>query len=367
MCANCRTKSRGELTVPRTCRACNHPLVFNKKVDQLSDLKLLKVMTSLSANGALAYTENQLFHASAGRRRRKPGVLRQLGRGPHLSTHWEPVVDLQMFKNKLASWRRQNGRIEGTLIDDEMLRHESNRQAGNGLPAEITVHSFDRAVIVDNVATAVMLVANNVHIDHRCAVFSEDGYPEGFRNELIQLLRNNPNLAVVALHGAGLQSVGMAERLRAWFPDPRVRIVNAGLRPIQADKSKLCTYRIDNRSAPDPAVLADPRLARYTQAEREWLAWGLYSPLDSLGPTAVVTMLSKMFTGLARMDEDLVQRRGNHSRDSVYHDSWDDYCDTNGVIWLDGGDDHATDGLHDFFGSDFDGGDFFGDDFFGDG
>lgn len=361
LCANCQTRSRGEVTVPRTCLSCNHPIVFNKKVDQVSDLKLLKVMTSLSANGALAYTENQLFHAIAGRRLRKPGVLKRLGRSPQVPSHWEPVVDPQMFKNKLASWRRQNGRVEGTLIDDEMLRYESNQQAGNGLPAEIAVHSFDRVVVVDNVPTAVMLVANNVHIDHRCAVFSEDGYPEGFRNELIQLLRTNPNLAVVALHGAGLQSIGMAERLRAWFPDPQVRIVDAGLRPVQTDKSKLWTYRIDGRSAPDPAVLADPRLARYTEAEREWLAWGLYTPLDSVSPTAAVAMLSKMLTGLARMDEEVVRRRENPNDDSNYQDSWGDYCDTNGVIWLDGGDDHNDDGLNDFFDSDFDGGDFFGD------
>lgn len=356
------TTSRGEVSAPRTCLSCNHPIVFNKRVDLVSDVKLLKVMTTLSGSGAQAYTENQLFHAVAGRKQRKPGVLKRFGRGPKMPSYWEPVVDHQTFRTKFSTWRQSNGRVEGTLIDDKMLRSEANRQAGNGLPAEITAHSFDRAVVVDNVATAVMLVANNVHVDHRCAVFSEDGYPEGFRDELIQLLRTNPNLSVVALHGATLQSIGMAERLRAWFPDPRVRIVDAGLRPAQAGKSKICTYRTDQRTAPDPAVLADPRLSRYTEAEREWLAWGLYAPLDSLGPTAVSTMLTKLFSGLARMDEEVVTRRsqrsGHHLDD---HDDWDDYSDDHGVIWLDGGDEHDNDGLNDFFDSDFDGGDFDGD------
>ena len=359
LCANCLTTSRGEVTSPRTCLQCSHPIVFNKRLDHMSDLKLMKVMTGLSANGALAYTENQLFHAIAGRKQRKPGLLKRFGKAPKLPAYWEPVAQHQTFTSKFSTWRQQNGRVEGTLIDAEILRQEANRQAGNGLPAEITVHSFDRVVVVDNVATAVMLVANNVHIDHRCAVFSEDGYPEGFRNELIQLLRTNPNLAVVALHGATLQSIGMAERLREWFPDPRVRIVDAGLRPSQADKSKIWTYRLDARTQPDPAVLADPRLARYSEAEREWLAWGLFAPLDSLSPAAVIAMLSKMFTGLARMDEDVVSRR----RETDYDDGdyWDDYRDSSGVIWLDGGDEHVDDGLNDFFGSDFDGGDFFGD------
>lgn len=340
--------------------------MFNAAGDLFTDRQLVKAMRRLSNDGLGAYTRRQLFYAVSGKRIAKPGLLSRFSKRPKVPRHTTTTMTEAHFDQRLTQWLQRNGMVVGRMLDEQALRSDPNRVAGTPLSPELTPHSFDRVVMVDTAETAVMLVANNVHVDQRCVILSEDGYPEAFRDELVNLLRQNPNLTVAVLHGATINGAGMVARMGAWFPAPSVRFVEVGLRPRQAMSGGLYTERVDARSEPDPTVLADPALARLDTDEREWLAWGLQAPLTALGPQRLTKVLSGVFANIARFDE-AAHARGE--RDSFDDDSG--YDDAHGhrplIFWFDeggstgGGDDLSKGfaGFDDDLG--FDGGDFDGD------
>lgn len=303
-CGACQTINRGLNTPNRRCVQCNHPMVFNAANDGFSDMRLMRAMDRLSAGGRLMYTERQLYHAVSGRRTAKAGVVKRLRRAARPPEHSVPTLPPGRFQTNLARWYEAGGSFHGRLLSRDRVTDDPNRQQsdGPGLHPELAAHGFDRAVVVDHAPTAVMLVANNFHVDHRCAILSEDGYPEGFRPELIEVLNRNPRLVVAALHDASFQGMGMVRRLRAWFPDPKIRLIEVGLRPAQAIKANFHAHR-DKRREPDPAVLEAADLRRLPSWEREWLAWGLSSRLDGVSPQGLMTAISRVFNTMARLDE----------------------------------------------------------------
>lgn len=344
--------------------------MFNVAGDTFTDRQLVKAMKRLSNDGLGAYTERQLFYAVSGKKVVKPGVFKRFSKAPKLPRHTTTTMSEAHFMQRLTQWRQRDAMVVGRLLDDQALRSDPNRVAGTPLSPELTPHSFDRVVMVDTAETAAMLVANSVHIDQRCVVLSEDGYPEAFRDELVNLLRQNPNLIVAVLHGASIAGATMVTRMEQWFPAPTVRLVEVGLRPRQAISGGLYTERVDERSAPDPSVIADPALARLDPDEREWLAWGLQAPLAALGPQRLSKVLNGVFANVARLDEAAHARGDSFDEPVDSHDGWHgDQSSGIGpmVFWFDDG--GAPSGADDlskgFAGFDddlgFDGGDFDGD------
>ena len=346
--------------------------MFSVPNDGFTDRKLVNAMNRLSNDGIGAYTEQQLLHALATKRVVKPGVFSRFSKSPKVPRYSASSFDAAHFGPRLQQWRQSGGMVVGRLLDAAAIAADSNRQAGTPLSPQMTPHSFDRVVMVDTAETAVMLIANNFHVDQRCVVISEDGYPEAFRDPLVNLLRENPNLVVAVLHDASIAGAGMAERAKAWFPGPTVRILEVGLRPRHAIKGNLHVDRSDKRKLPDETLLADAGLGRYELNEREWLAWGLSSPLGALSPKRTMNVLADVFNSLAMFDE----RRSNDDDDGGYDDY--DYIDNrDGVpmmFWLDdiGSDSGSNSGSSDGFakgfasfddgdGVGFDGGDFDGD------
>ncbi|MGF1596231.1 MAG: hypothetical protein ACFCVK_04775 [Acidimicrobiales bacterium] len=285
-------------------------MVFNAASDGFSDVRLMRAMDRLSAGGRLAYTENQLYYAVTGRRVVKPGVVKRLRRAPHPPEHTVAVLSPGRFQASLGRWFDAGAEVRGRLLLRHEIAEDHNRQPREGtvLHPELTAHGFGRLVVVDHAPMAVMLVANNFHVDQRCAVISEDGYPETFRVELAEVLNRNPQLVVAAVHGATIPAMGLVRRLRSWFPNPSTRLIEVGLRPAQVIKANLPANR-DNRRQPDLTVLDDPLLARLDEWEREWLAWGLSTRLDSLSPQGLMNAISRVFTAMARDDERALTER----------------------------------------------------------
>lgn len=302
-CAKCRTITKGQNTRSRRCRSCGAPTVLTTATDGFSDLRLVKAMDRLSAGGRLAYTDHQLYYAVAPKQTVRKGFVKRLTRSAGHPPYRAAALDVERFRRSLGAWFEAGGWTVGQMLAVDEMGSAPNRLAAGrpGVPAELTAHGFDRALIVEDAATAVMLVANNVHLDHRCAILSEDGYPEAFRLELLELLNRNPALVVAVLHGAHPHGMGTAHRLRGWFP--RAQLIEIGLRPDQVTRGDLCVERNRTITEPDPVVLADPGLSRLTGWEREWLAWGLTTPLAALGPAAIMRIVGRHFARAAALAE----------------------------------------------------------------
>jgi hypothetical protein len=101
------------------------------------------------------------------------------------------------------------------------------------VPADVAAFPWECSVVTDRRETAKMLVANGFDIEHKCAVLSRDGYPDGAADMIRETLRRNPRLTVFALHDASPDGCQLPLDLRdpEWFPEPSVRVVDLGLRP----------------------------------------------------------------------------------------------------------------------------------------
>jgi DNA-directed RNA polymerase subunit RPC12/RpoP len=192
----------------------------------------------------------------------------------------EPRTRFEYFqKEVLARWVQVNGRW-GLLPP----REEALATMPKKVPADVATFSFDRAVVTDRWETAQMLVANRFHFEHNCAVLSVDGYPDGIADTVKKMLRRNPRLTVFALHDASPDGCHLPLVLREpeWFPDPRVRIVDLGLRPEMVKRLRLFVLR-------GPAVLRPPRLTKMLTAdELTWLAHGNIGELAALRPAELM-------------------------------------------------------------------------------
>jgi hypothetical protein len=99
--------------------------------------------------------------------------------------------------------------------------------------ADIGDYSFDRAVICDRARTVDLLIANNFHFEHNCAVLSIDGYPQGPFDVVLSMLKRNPKLQVFALHDATVEGCKLAHKLAhspQWF-EGHVPVTDVGIRP----------------------------------------------------------------------------------------------------------------------------------------
>ncbi|HYR12487.1 MAG TPA: hypothetical protein VEQ60_32160, partial [Longimicrobium sp.] len=194
-------------------------------------------------------------------------------------------VEFDVFRKRhLPWWIQVYGPIPGLLPAREQAAASMPRE----VPADVAAFSFDRAVVTDRWETAQLLVENRFHFEHNCAVLSLDGYPDGIAYTVKEMLRRNPQLTVFALHDASVEGCHLPLRLREadWFPDPRVRIVDLGLRPYMAKSLHLPELQ-------GPAA-ARPELAKMLHVtDQKWLAAGHYSELAALRPAQLLRAVYK--------------------------------------------------------------------------
>jgi hypothetical protein len=137
-----------------------------------------------------------------------------------------------------------------------------------------------------------MLVANNFHFENNCAILSLDGYPVGRFATVFQMLGNNPNLTVFALHDASSTGVELPAFLRSpqWFPNVSVRIVDLGLRPLHAIKSNMILLKTD-----PPAPKTSTR-SSLTADELTWLADGNQAEVANVRPAKLMRAIFQGFS-----------------------------------------------------------------------
>lgn len=344
------------------CGGCKQQFAFEPKLDplKLTDGLFLKIISNVSGDGKLYFTEKQLwyeFNRKAAKKRLAscgassilwiialPAVYHALG-ARHLlmivacmalalaaaaaakptPKPTKPVyapVSLAAFQtNYLAKWIAAHGRLERMIVDPV----RSKTVASFGRTEDITAFSFDRVLVTQTADTAAMLVSNNFHFENNCAILSLDGYPYDRFDTVYQMLGRNPSLMVFALHDASYAGAGMGSALRdaRWFPDPAIRIIDLGLRPIHAQKANMILLRVtpDQNGAITRSSLTAPELA--------WLAEGNVAEVANVRPEK---LMRSLYQGFARAGQ-------------VGADGSSVYDDTGMIIWMydPGMDIYATD------------------------
>lgn len=345
-CIHCQVDNdyRTRTAQNHRCKNCHRAFAFEPKTDpfKTTDPGFQKMMEGLSVEGQLFFTERQLWYGFNRRVRRQTAkspwwwgiglailplimvysaiqndqdtllsyivaAIAAAIAGFGYAYWWNsrqitPKVSLDEFRQTyLQRWLSVHGKIDQLLPPAEKL------DFGNGSSTkepDLTDYSFDRLLVVDNDDLTAMLIANNFHLENRCAVLSANGYPQAIFNTLLTMLRRNANLTVFILHDAAPESLELPHRLRqqAWFPDPQTTIVDLGLRPKSVRQLRLLILKDDH---PKHLSLTDKQREQLTKAEIKWLEAGNRAELSSLPPDTLIHALSR---GVSQADQALATR-----------------------------------------------------------
>lgn len=322
-----RTAHRGQ------CKSCGHRFAFEPTAMRaplkFTDGFFAKLIDDLSLNGTLYFTEEQLYQLFVRRMERKaiqnssilqgcgclllffslPGLVvgfgvltipvglvlvawgwwqkrRKLRQQPKTFE-----VSRAQFQEFLQTWQQANGAPEQLLPPVSAAPTAAPVQVS----PEISDYSFDRVVICQHDRIAQLLIANNLHFEHSCAVLSLGGYPAGVFDSVMAMLRRNPNLSVYALHDASPAGVRMttALRLPKWFPDAEIAIYDLGLLPRQVMAMPNPFVRATTASAQQAQRLPDSVRQSLSPEELAWLLQGNYLGLELFSPQRLLQVVSQ--------------------------------------------------------------------------
>jgi hypothetical protein len=343
-----RTRNHGR------CCKCKHPFAFEpttmKAKLRFTDGFFAKALADISANDTLYFTRRQLLYLLEKRLLRKArivpaGCLQLLiilagfvgmvlvpkGLGGFIpiylifSTIF--IVSLAvMFERRFLRPKKINKRI---LITDAMLDIWLKRwEQFNGSPArllsppsapaslaiadvgnDITAYSFDRVLVCDSVAIAQLLIANNIHFEHNCAVLSIGGYPQAIFATTMAMLRRNPDLQVIALHNCSPPGVALINQLRTspdWYLDSTQVIFDLGMIPRQIAAARGQAYiQVSADSAQNAREMPPEVSQQLTTTELEWLKAGYFVDLESFTPKKLMQIVSYGIAKLQNLGEDV--------------------------------------------------------------
>ncbi len=318
------------------CKACKHPFAFEPRgaSPRVTDGLFQRVIKDVSGDGTVSFTEDQLWYELNRRivRRRfwhgtwgaVAGISGLGGAGLTallLSTGPVALVPLacgagglvyaavmngkarksaplyveisrpKFLSDYLGKWVHAHGRPEKLLPDVD--RHPA---AAAPLAPDVTSYSFDRALVTDRAETAAMLVANNFHFENNCAILSEDGYPFHARDTVLTMLRRNPALKVFVLHDASPPGCALPQTLRSmeWFSDTDIAVIDLGLRPQHAMRSRMILRQEEGR------VYGPEKLPGLTPEERAWMEEGNVAELAAMRPAR---LMRAIYQGFARANQ----------------------------------------------------------------
>lgn len=199
-------------------------------------------------------------------------------------------IERGQFDIWLNQWTSINGSPDRLLPEPEIA----------SLPAapnpEVTAYSFDRVVVCDRPEVAQLLIRNNFHFEHNCAILTIDGYPHSIFETTMTMLRRNPDLQVYALHDCSPHGVQLVSRLRqsdAWFPTAAIPIIDVGIMPRQILTDLDATTRQSARAAQAARSLPAAVRASLTAEELQWLDAGCYLDLESFSPHKLMRILQR--------------------------------------------------------------------------
>ncbi|MEG3977996.1 hypothetical protein QT970_25755 [Microcoleus sp. herbarium8] len=204
------------------------------------------------------------------------------------------TINEELFTNEsqmnqwLQRWQRAMGKIERLL--------PTPRQ--NALPItidrEISTYC-DRAIICDSDEIAQFLIANNVHLENNCAILSISGYPQNIFDSTMEMLRQNADLKVYALHNTSPDGVGLVDQIRTnldWFAEQKVTILDLGFSPSQILEKPNMFVQKSQAMAETARQLPYAVRLDLTAEELAWLDAGNFVELESFSPQELLSMVN---------------------------------------------------------------------------
>ena len=200
------------------------------------------------------------------------------------------LVAREKFEKWLDRWTNINQEITELLPSpiEESSESEVNPELGN--------YSFDRVVVCDTSSIAQMLIANNFHFEHNCAILSITGYPQSVFKPVMEMLRRNPDLKVYAFHNASPKGVGLVHHLQTrqnWFAENNATIYDLGLLPRQILKNRNRFIRNSAESGNEAKEIPAAVRQSLSADEIAWLEKGNFVELESFGPKKLMQVLSQ--------------------------------------------------------------------------
>ena len=337
------------------CSNCKHPFAFEPTSMEgklrFTDGFFAKALADISANGTLYFTRKQLRYLLEKRLLRKARILPAIyliglliilanfvGMGILVSSRlgWTVPIFMilctvgiislaQRFERRFLRPKKINKRV---LIADAMLDIWLKRwEQFNGSPArllslpsasaslapadadDVTAYSFDRVLVCDSVAIAQLLIANNIHFEHNCAVLSISGYPQAIFATTMAMLRRNPDLQVIALHNCSPSGVALINELRTspdWYLDSGQVIFDLGLLPRQVAAARGHAYiQVSADSAQSARVMPPEVVKQLSATELKWLEAGYFVDLESFTPQKLMHIVSQGIGRMQNLGEDV--------------------------------------------------------------
>ncbi len=318
------------------CSACGQKFAFEpKQGDPYTDTLFSKALTQVSSNQSLVYLPRQLYYELARLRMRKPGGLNSkygsvVGMAVlgvflmgFMSIFWlanfgfsgafvlvggitfaiwsgltwvvwhrtDPdliTLTFEAFTASLIKWGKAHGSLAGKLDKPLMLQtSQTSREK------DLDDYTVERVIICDHSQIVDFLLANNFHIEQKCAVLSIGGYPPQHFERIKEMLKRNPALNVFVLHNASLNGCRIYHQLitdRNWFPGSE-RVFDMGLHPRHAAKFKgLWQHAEATNTEPIPG---------YSEAEMKWLS-EYKLELTAIRPEQLLNRLRNVLNGHTR-------------------------------------------------------------------
>lgn len=206
-----------------------------------------------------------------------PPVQRYLNRGK--------PRELKYAQDQVSGWYSRWTSVNGPTF--KMLPPPEATALPAQLNPEVLNYSFDRVVVCEHASVAQILIANNFHFENNCAVLSIDRYPQNIFDNVMEMLRRNPDLKVYALHDCSPDGLHLVQKLRRdphWFANTNVTIYDLGLFPRQL-KDRRPFIQQNSTSAIKAETLINPHIRETLQPDEiKWFLDGKYVELESFTP-----------------------------------------------------------------------------------
>ncbi|MDJ0554969.1 MAG: hypothetical protein QNJ68_11090 [Microcoleaceae cyanobacterium MO_207.B10] len=215
------------------------------------------------------------------------------------------------IRGSLSRWERINGEVTNVLPPS--IKMSQPRE----INSEIIAYSFDRLIVCDTTEIAQILISNNFHFEHNCAVLSIDGYPQHIFSTVMQMLRQNPNLKVYAFHSATPPGISIINQLRTnpnWFLRNNLVIYDLGLLPRHVFASKNMWVLKSDESAREARQIPTTVKSTLSTDELAWLEAGFYVELESFSPRKLLQVAAQ---GIAKTQA-IANGYSSDSDSSVY-------------------------------------------------
>ena len=341
-----RTRTQGR------CWKCQHPFAFEPTTMgaklRFTDGFFSKALADISANDTLYFTRKQLLYLLEKRLSRKAAIESRLtkivgGFGLILIAFisWATGIGLVPIAiGACGAWliiaglrqsERQPKQRNGISITDTMLDTwlqqwqrfnpppvrlllpppSASASLAPAAAADVSDYSFDRVLVCDSVAIARLLIANNIHFEHNCAVLSISGYPQAIFDTTMAMLRRNPDLQVIALHDCSPSGVALINRLRTspdWgYLDSTQVIFDLGIMPRQIAAARGQAYIQDSERSARTVRFMPPEVSKQmTATELQWLEAGNFVDLESFTPKKLMQIVSHGIARLQDVDDNLI-------------------------------------------------------------